>query len=118
MKQNPWAKISVELATLRTLCQSPLTPPLTPPYRLRGRGAPDVDGWLLSDSYALNSLLQGQGASQTWITTESPQDLVSRNMVSVQHPVIKTFFLFSFFLYIMLTKQYSNTIYKLLGIEN
>jgi len=37
---------------------------------------PFLDGWFLSDFFALNYLMKGLGASQTWIATSSAEDLV------------------------------------------
>ena len=37
---------------------------------------PADDGWFLSDFFALNYLMKGLGASQTWIATSSAEDLV------------------------------------------
>lgn len=39
---------------------------------------PTKDGWFLSDFYAFNILLRGEGVAQTWLTTESPTSLVSK----------------------------------------
>lgn len=36
-----------------------------------------------SDYYAFNYLLRGQGESQTWMTTESPQAIVAEYKVSL-----------------------------------
>ena len=37
---------------------------------------PTKDGWFFSDFFALNYLMRGMGASQTWIATSSAEDLV------------------------------------------
>ncbi|KAL8824329.1 MAG: hypothetical protein Q9191_005127 [Dirinaria sp. TL-2023a] len=42
------------------------------------QACPDEDGWFISDFYAFNFLLRGQGAAQSWLTTESPKYLVSK----------------------------------------
>ncbi|KAF2710540.1 hypothetical protein K504DRAFT_264762 [Pleomassaria siparia CBS 279.74] len=39
---------------------------------------PKADGWFFSDLFAFMHLLHGQGSSQTWITSETPEYLVSR----------------------------------------
>jgi len=43
---------------------------------LKEKSNPTVDGWFLSDFFALNYLMKGLGASQTWIATSSAEDLV------------------------------------------
>lgn len=41
--------------------------------------APDCDGWFHSDFYAFKHLLQGLGASQTWMSPVDPRTLVSHH---------------------------------------
>lgn len=43
---------------------------------LREDSDPAADGWFLSDFFAMNYLMKGLGASQTWIATSSAEDLV------------------------------------------
>ena len=45
--------------------------------------SPKKDGWFYSDFYAFNYLLRGQGVSQTWVSSENPQNLVNKYKVSV-----------------------------------
>jgi hypothetical protein len=47
-------------------------------FRTTGLADPIADGWFLSDFYAFKHLLHGTGASQMWITAESPRDLVEK----------------------------------------
>jgi len=43
-----------------------------------GGADPLADGWFLSDFYAFKHLVKGHGASQLWITAESPDYLVKK----------------------------------------
>lgn len=38
----------------------------------------DKDGWLLSEFYAFNNLLNGLGASQTWLVVQQPETIVQK----------------------------------------